>query len=133
MSSGLAQNGYESLGYLTAGEIKEAEETLIRQVQRNTFPDEIKELKQGKQVSKSSSIVKLDPQLQREKDLLVVGGRLKFAQISEEAKHQVIIPHKNTVIEKLILHVHAKAIMLVQKQYWLFFVKDVGLPRDGEK
>lgn len=57
------------------------------------------------QEPKKGSIVKLDLQFDRTKELLVVAGRLHFAQIPEEAKHQIIIPHNDPVIKKLILHV----------------------------
>ena len=60
-------------------------------------------------MSERSFIVKLDPQFDETKKLLVVGGRLQFAQIPEEEKHQIIIPHKDPVIEKLIMHVHVNA------------------------
>ena len=114
------------LGYLTADEIKDAEVTLLKNVQRKAFLDEIKEIMQGKQVTKSSSIVKLDPQIDKDTGLLVVGGRLQFASISEEAKHQVISPHKYSLTEKLILHIHCKAnhagpettLGIVRQKYW---------------
>ncbi|RUA04970.1 MAG: hypothetical protein DSY43_05555 [Gammaproteobacteria bacterium] len=114
------------LGYLTADEIKDAEHTLIKNVQKNAFSDEIKELEQGKQIPKASKIVKLDPQINNETGLLVVGGRLQFALIPEEAKHQVILPHKNTLTEKLVLHVHCKAnhagpettLGIIRQRFW---------------
>ena len=39
---------------------------------------------------------------------MVVAGRLQFSQIPKEAKHQIVIPHNDPVIEKLILYVHVK-------------------------
>ena len=77
--------------------------------QRIAFLPEIEELCNKKQVSERSCIVKLDPQFDETKRLLVVGGRLQFAQIPEEERHQIIIPHNDPVIEKLIMHVHVKA------------------------
>ena len=59
-------------------------------------------------MSERSCIVELDPQFDETKRLLVVGSRLQFAQIPEEEKHQIIIPHNDPVIEKLIMH-HVKA------------------------
>ena len=60
-------------------------------------------------MSERSCIVKLDPQFDETKKLLVVGGRLQFAQIPEEQKHQITIAHKDPVTEKLIMHVRVKA------------------------
>ena len=120
----LRLHGRPKLGYLSADEIKDAEHTLIKRVQKNAFPDEMKELEEGKQVPKTSRIVKLDPKINR--DLLVVGGRLQFALIPEEAKHQVILPQKNTLTEKLVLHIHCKAnhagpettLGIIRQRFW---------------
>ena len=49
-------------------------------------------------MDQKSRIVNLDPQFDQSKRLLVVGRRLQFAQIPEEAKHQIIIPHDDPVI-----------------------------------
>ena len=57
----------------------------------------------------------------------MVGGCLQFAQIPEDAKHQIIIPHNDPVIEKLILNVHAKAshagpettLAILHQRFWL--------------
>ena len=57
----------------------------------------------------------------------MVGGRLQFAQITDDAKHQIIIPHDDPVIEKLIMHLHFKAchagpettLALLRQLFWL--------------
>lgn len=60
-------------------------------------------------MNQKSRIVKLDPQFDQTKKLLVVRRRLQFAQVPEEAKHPIIVPHGDPVIEKLIMHLHVKA------------------------
>ena len=112
---------------LLAEEIKESEYTWLRNRQRVVFLPEIDNLCSGKQVSQKSSIVKLDPQFHKIKKLLVVGGRLQFAQIPEEAKHQIIIPYNDPVIEKLILDIHVRAshagpettLAVLRQRFWL--------------
>lgn len=52
------------------------------QLQRVVFLPKIEELCNKRQVSQKSCIVKLDPQFDETKKLLVVGGRLQFAQMS---------------------------------------------------
>ena len=104
----LRLHGQPKEGKLSAQEIKELEFVWLRNRQRIAFLPEIEELCNKKQVSERSCIVKLDPQFDETKRLLVVGGRLQFAQIPEEEKHQIIIPHNDPVIEKLIMH-HVKA------------------------
>ena len=89
--------------------IKGSEFTWLRNRQRVAFLPEIEELRNKEQVNQKSGIVKLDPHFDQTKKLLVVGGRLQFTQIPEEAKHQVIIPHNDPVIEKLIIHFYFKA------------------------
>jgi len=69
----------------------------------------------------------LEPQFDQTKRLLVVGGRLQFAQIPEEAEHQIIIPHDDPVIEKLIMHLRVKAcyrgpettLAVLRERFWL--------------
>ena len=82
-------------------------------------------------MSERSCIVKLDPQFDETKRLLVVGGRLQFAEIPEEEKHQIIIPHNDPVIEKLIMYVHVY--MLDQRLLSQFYVNDFGLHKEDEE
>jgi len=84
-------------GKLSVEEIKESDFTWLRNRQRVVFLPEIEELCNKGKVSQKSCIVKLDPQFDESKKLLVVGGRLQFAQIPGETKHQIIIPHNDPV------------------------------------
>jgi len=119
--------GQPKEGKLTVEEIKNSEYTWLRNRQRAAFLPEIEELESGKQVSQKSDIVKLDPQYDENRKLLVVGGRLQFAQIPEDAKHQIIIPYNDPVIEKLILSVHEKGshagpettLAILRQRFWL--------------
>lgn len=119
--------GQPKKGKLTVEEIKNSEYMWFRNRQRVAFLPEIEELENGKQVSQKSDIVKLDPQYDENRKLLVVGGRLQFAQIPEDAKHQIIIPYNDPVIEKLILSVHEKAshagpettLAILRQRFWL--------------
>ena len=78
-------------------------------------------------MNQKSRIVKLDQKFDQTKKLLVVGGRLQFAQIPEETKHQIIIPHNDPVIEKLIMHLYVKAfhagpettLAIIRQRFWL--------------
>jgi len=101
-------------GKLSAEELKESEFTWLRNRQRVVFLPEIEELCSKGQVNQKSCIVKLDPQLDQTKRLLVVGGHLQFAQIPEEARHQ-------------IMHLHVKAshagpettLAFLHQRFWL--------------
>ena len=86
-------------GKLSAEKLRESEFMWLRNRQRVVFLPEIEELCNKGQVNQKSHIVKLDPQFDQTKRQLVVGGHLQFAQIPEEAKPQIIIPHDDPVIE----------------------------------
>ena len=78
-------------------------------------------------MNRKSHIVKLNLHFNQTKKLFVVGGRLQSAQIPEEVKHQIIIPHNDPVIEKLIMHLHVKAchagpkttLAILRQRFWL--------------
>ena len=119
--------GQPKKGKLLGEEIKESEYMWLRNRQRVAFLPANEELCNGKPVSQKSDIVKLDPQFDEARKLLVEGGRLQFAQITEHAKHQIIIPHNDPAIEKLILNVHVKAshagpettLAILRQRFWL--------------
>ena len=114
---------------LSVADMKEAEMIVIRYVQRQAFPEEVKTLQksQGDCIcnKKTSHISKLNPFM---KDgILRVGGRLAKADIPEEAKFPVIIP-KQSHISKLILRdIHDATghggrnhmLSLLHEKYWI--------------
>ncbi|GFW88895.1 integrase catalytic domain-containing protein [Trichonephila clavipes] len=93
--------------YLTADEIKKSTEFLAKIAHLSEFKAEIDALKKGKGVSKTSKLRALDPFLD-ENSLLRVGGRLCNADLSFEAKHQIIIPSKHEFTKLLFEHMHKK-------------------------
>lgn len=89
---------------VTIEERERAAEVIIKLVQQQAFPQEMKTLKRGVSLPSSSPLFHLDPIV--DKGLLRVGGRLKKSSLSQELKHPVILP-KNCHITKLILsHYH---------------------------
>ena len=98
-------------------DLQEAEAEIIRSLQREEFQSEISLLHrisvQGPQdqtqlrtMKKASTLYKLDPFLDKD-DLLRVGGRLKHADLSEAAKHPVVLPKKGHVTRLIIAHHHS--------------------------
>ena len=89
-------------------ELEEAERSIIRFSQLQSFYNELKSLDQAScdepgheqtllqkrknEVTKTSPLYRLDPFVDR--GLLRVGGRLNHADIPEESKHPVILPRK---------------------------------------
>ena len=48
----------------------------------------------------------MDPRYDLERDLIVCGDRLQFSDLPESGKRPIILPAKDELVEKLILHVH---------------------------
>ncbi len=117
---------------ITVTELREAEKEIVKHVQEEAFPEEICVLKKNeskesnrKSVKKSSSIYQLDPTVHN--GLLRVGGRLRRAQISEEAKHPSILPKAHHVVTLLVNHYHdvsghsgvEHTLSLIRERYWI--------------
>ena len=102
-----AANQLVRTGHLTVEEVHQAEKCIIWHVQKEVYEDEINRLKSRVVVSKSSSLGRLDPVMVGE--LLSVGGRLKHAALSDEAKHPVILPKKHHIVDLIVRHYHHKS------------------------
>lgn len=104
---------------ISVEEMHSAEIEILKYVQRQSFREELSCLQnketdvkrtksvqtdRRRSVKKSSSIVKLDPELRD--GLLCVGGRLRHAPIEEEQRHPVILPKKHHVVDLIIRHYH---------------------------
>ena len=135
---------------LTVEEIQSAEGAILKYVQVRAFPKEIEALKQammtrnqnsdkpdraakeaaGKEhpkrsLNKGSPLISLDPELRD--GLLTVGGRLRRSPISEDAKHQVILPKSHHVSNLLIRDIHQRTghqgrnhiLAELRQRYWI--------------
>ncbi|XP_077360981.1 uncharacterized protein LOC144006149 [Festucalex cinctus] len=93
----------------TLEEIKNAEQFIIRVVQREAFCDEIKSLAQGKDIqrNKSTELYKLNPFMDSQ-GILRVGGQLTQATLHPNVKHPAILPKGHHVSRLLIKHCHEK-------------------------
>ncbi|XP_057713144.1 uncharacterized protein LOC130929733 isoform X2 [Corythoichthys intestinalis] len=92
----------------TLEERKEAEEFILRTVQKETFSKEIKSLKDKKELkSFQSKLYQLSPFLDVH-DILRVGGRLTKASLHPNIKHPAIMPRDHHVSRLLIKHFHEK-------------------------
>ncbi|CAH2094399.1 unnamed protein product [Euphydryas editha] len=81
--------------YLSASEIREALQICIRQSQQQWFHAEFIALKNKVPLDKTSSLYKLNLFLD-ECEILRVGGRLRYSQLSDDTKHPVVIPHNSS-------------------------------------
>ena len=91
---------------LSAEEMQQAELKCCMWIQQDAHKGDCEHLKAAEALSKSSRLLKLDPYYDRTDQVIRVGGRLQFADIPEETKHQIILPHGHTEVAKMILDVH---------------------------
>lgn len=111
--------------FLTPDDLSEAETSILRFTQQETFHDEIAVLSSGKCEVKESILYKLDPIL--EDGLLRVGGRLSKAAMPEETKHPVILSKNQHVSSLLLKHIHKQVghggrnhvLSRLRRKYWI--------------
>ncbi|XP_061717619.1 uncharacterized protein LOC133525351 [Cydia pomonella] len=94
---------------LHAADIIEAEKMLVRHAQRESFPEEISNLRSSKPVPKESRIKKLAPTLDGE-GLIRQNTRISSAPgVNDEMKSPMILDGRHYISRLLILHEHIKA------------------------
>lgn len=89
---------------LSVEDVEDAELSLIRYSQRQTFPDEFKSLQSSNHVKRSSPLSKLDPVVQD--GILRVGGRLNQSAMPESAKHPAILDKKQHITSLILKDIH---------------------------
>ena len=105
--------------------MKQAEISLIKYVQTIAFPEEVNDLLSHNQVSKTSSLVSLNPCLQN--GVVVVGGRLVNAPVHQNVKHPAIIPGSHHLTELIVRDIHENhghagreyVLAETRKKYWV--------------
>lgn len=79
---------------MTVTELKNAELIILKQVQKESFHTDITELEKENEVPRSSKIKNLYPFLSN--GLLLVGGRLEYANIPIQQRHPIVLPSDHT-------------------------------------
>ncbi|XP_065094000.1 uncharacterized protein LOC135714548 [Ochlerotatus camptorhynchus] len=80
--------------YLSSAELKEAENTLVRLVQKEVFETEWKALSKGEAVARGSALRWFNPFISTDQ-LIRLGGRLKNSMETEKTKHPVVLPARH--------------------------------------
>ena len=92
-------------GRLTLEELSQSAQAIVRSVQKECFPEDVKEASQNKEVKISSRLRSLRPVL--ENGVLRVGGRLQKAEVlSWDEEHPVILPKHHHVSQSIVRHYH---------------------------
>ena len=89
----------EKIPHLLLSDVEEAERRIVKNVQNQTFPEELSSPNLSK-----SPLANLKPFVNDR--VLRVVGRLDCADLSYDAKHPMILPCKHCVTEMIILHYH---------------------------
>jgi hypothetical protein len=97
----------------------------VRIIQRQYFPNELESLRDGKQVSKNSTLAAFNPILID--DVIRFGGRIRNAPLPLDAMHPMILPkehHISTLIVRLNHQILGDAgrehvLSFVRRQYWI--------------
>lgn len=90
---------------LSRGEMDEALEVCIKRCQEEYFAEEIKSVTGRKSLKRTSKLLSLNPFLDDRK-VLRVGGRLENLKVSENKKHQILIPNEGKFTRLLIDNAH---------------------------
>lgn len=94
------------VGPITSTELNNANITILKSIQQQTFSEEISQLKNNN-LNKKNCIVKLSPFIDSN-GLLRVGGRLCQANIQYDHKFPIILPKNNHVTDIIIQLYHKK-------------------------
>ena len=86
--------------------MRKAELKCCKWVQEEVYKEDYQLLKSGQTLPKNSRLLKLDPYYDREDQVIRLGGRLQFADLLEQTKHQVILPHGHPEVAKMVLDLH---------------------------
>ncbi|XP_038150062.1 uncharacterized protein LOC119789301 [Cyprinodon tularosa] len=97
----------KSTNHSTVQEQEHAQRIIIRDLQRQVYPEEIKLLSKVAQLPSQSKLFKMDVFLDQD-GLLRVGGRLKNASLPTSLKHPVVIPKNHHITKAIIAHCHEK-------------------------
>lgn len=98
-------SGWHYCKTLTVEVLMQAENVIIKAVQRHNYAKEISCLEEARRLPSNSTIKSLDPFLD-ERGLLRVGGRTRRAGLSQEEMHPIIIPGKHHLATLLVRHHH---------------------------
>lgn len=92
-------------GALTLSELNEAELSIVRFLQQQSFGESLEKLRENKKLFRNDQLQKLDPFID-EIGILRVGGRLHLSSLHIDTKHPIILPNKNSHVEKLVISTH---------------------------
>lgn len=120
----LNKNEARISGQLTLEEVQRSKVKVLRYVQCDEFPSELKELKKGRSVSKGQ-LASLAPFLDKD-GLIRVGGRINQSRLNYDSKHQILLPKGHKITEMIASEEHVRQLhcgpqqllYTLRQQYW---------------
>ena len=117
-------------GYLTVPELKASMKAIIKLSQAESFSQELQQLKTKGQVSTSSQLLQLQPFVSEE-GIILVGGRLRKADISMDAQHPIILHGCSWISKLLVTHEHRlncrdgieSLVANIRQRFWIIGVR----------
>ena len=113
------------LAPVTSDDLAEAEVALVKHVQAMCYEKEFSDLQSSGRVRKTSSLKLLDPVINSE-EILVVGGRLKYARLAVRQKHPYLLPGAHKLAWLIAHDSHNEAhlgvewvISNLRKRFWI--------------
>ncbi|XP_055681881.1 uncharacterized protein LOC129789254 [Lutzomyia longipalpis] len=118
--------GEQLKGQLSVQELDNARHCLIKIVQSEGFPDELKHLQKGQQMKSGSKLRSLVPFLDSE-GIIRVTGRIQNSELGPETRHPILLPGKHPFTLKLIENVHLSHLhsgqtltqSILRARYWI--------------
>ncbi|XP_046643169.1 uncharacterized protein LOC124328443 [Daphnia pulicaria] len=119
VSNARKDKSHRNFDKLSETEIVLAESELFRRAQLSAFPDDFENLKDGKVLEASSSLITLSPFIDQI-GVLRVGGRIENAPVPPETRHPIIL--KLLIYSQHLELVHStpeRTFHEVRKLYWI--------------
>ena len=118
-------------GFLTVDELKESTNAIVKLVQKHEFREELKVLKSNKSLNSTNKLLPLHPFIDQN-GIIRVGGRLRNANLSENQKHQIILPKKHHVTDLIVKYFHENylhsgtqlTISATRQNFWIINARD---------
>lgn len=119
-------------GPLSLFELREATKTLVKLAQRETFSTELKRLKNGSEIKKTSPLVALSPFLDNDA-LIRVGGRLHESDLTYDQQHPFVLDPKHELSILIVryyheAHLHAgpqRLRAILRNQFWILKINSI--------
>ena len=114
-------------GELTVDELADSENRLIKTAQATGFPEEHKQLIDGKQIGSKSKLLSLQPFVD-EDGIIRANSRIKHAEMPFEMRCPIILPRRNWVTKLFVRRVHSSnghaigtnhTLALLSQRFWI--------------